>query len=148
MEGSADEASAQPSGWTARAADRSWGLIRRIHLATRRPANWVQLFKFGLVGASGYVVNLIVFALLTEALDVHHIAAAIGAVAVAVTTSSGTASGRSGPAMATRAFRRPGSLRSAWSASASTSSSSSCSFRSSGWPTCRPRRSRWRSRCQ
>jgi dolichol-phosphate mannosyltransferase len=87
MEGSANEASAQPAGWTARAADRSWTLIRRIHLATRRPANWVQLFKFGVVGASGYAVNLVVFALLTGALDVHHIVAAVGAFCVAVTNN-------------------------------------------------------------
>jgi putative flippase GtrA len=32
--------------------------------ALRRPANWVQLLKFGAVGASGYVVNLVVYALL------------------------------------------------------------------------------------
>jgi dolichol-phosphate mannosyltransferase len=32
--------------------------------ALRRPANWVQLLKFGVVGASGYVVNLAVYALL------------------------------------------------------------------------------------
>lgn len=87
MEGSANEASAQPAGWTARAADRSWTLIRRIHLATRRPANWVQLFKFGVVGVTGYAVNLVVFALLTEALDVHHIVAAVGAFCVAVTNN-------------------------------------------------------------
>ena len=32
---------------TARAADWTWDVVRRIHLGTRRPANWVQLFKFG-----------------------------------------------------------------------------------------------------
>jgi dolichol-phosphate mannosyltransferase len=32
--------------------------------ALRRPANWVQLFKFGVVGASGYVINLVVYAAL------------------------------------------------------------------------------------
>jgi putative flippase GtrA len=32
--------------------------------ALRRPANWLQLAKFGAVGASGYVVNLAVYALL------------------------------------------------------------------------------------
>ena len=39
------------------------GVLRRIHLGTRKPGNWMQLFKFGLVGGSGYVVNLVVFAL-------------------------------------------------------------------------------------
>jgi len=32
--------------------------------ALRRPANWVQLLKFGVVGASGYAVNLAIYALL------------------------------------------------------------------------------------
>ena len=72
---------------TTRAADWAWGIVRRIHLGTRRPSNWVQLFKFGVVGASGYVVNLIVFAALTQALDVHHIPAAVGAFCVAVTNN-------------------------------------------------------------
>jgi putative flippase GtrA len=60
------------------------GVLRRIHHGTRKPANWVQLLRFGLVGISGYVVNLAVFALLSGALDVHHIAAAVAAFAVAV----------------------------------------------------------------
>jgi putative flippase GtrA len=29
--------------------------------ALRRPHNWVQLFKFGLVGASGFVINLAIY---------------------------------------------------------------------------------------
>ena len=72
---------------TAAGADWTWRLIRRIHLGTRKPDNWVQLFKFGLVGASGYVVNLLVFALLTGAADLHHIPAAIGAFCIAVTNN-------------------------------------------------------------
>jgi putative flippase GtrA len=72
---------------TSRAADWTWAIARRIHLGTRQPGNWVQLFKFGVVGASGYVVNIVVFALLTVALDVHHIPAAIGAFCVAVTNN-------------------------------------------------------------
>lgn len=72
---------------TTRAADWAWGVARRIHLGTRRPGNWVQLFKFGAVGASGYVVNLAVFALLTQLIDVHHLPAAVGAFGVAVTNN-------------------------------------------------------------
>ncbi len=40
-----------------------------------------------MVGASGYLVNLAVFALLTAVFDVHHIPAAIGAFCVAVTNN-------------------------------------------------------------
>jgi dolichol-phosphate mannosyltransferase len=74
-------------GLVPRAADWTWSLARRIHLGTRRPDNWVQLFKFGLVGASGYVVNLAVFGLLAGPLGLHHIPAAIGAFVVAVTNN-------------------------------------------------------------
>ena len=35
--------------------------------------NWVQLLQFGLVGASGYIVNLAVFAVMVGPLDIHHI---------------------------------------------------------------------------
>ena len=72
---------------SARAADWTWGILRRIHLGTRKPENWVQLFKFGVVGGSGYVVNLIVFALLTEALGIHHLIAAVLSFCVAVSNN-------------------------------------------------------------
>lgn len=75
------------SGRIAVWADWSWRLARRIGLGTRKPANWLQLFRFGLVGASGYVVNLAVFAVLAEAVDVHHIPAAIGAFCAAVSNN-------------------------------------------------------------
>ncbi len=32
--------------------------------ALRQPHNWIQLFKFGLVGASGFAINLVVYKLL------------------------------------------------------------------------------------
>jgi dolichol-phosphate mannosyltransferase len=59
----------------------------RVGAAARRPASWVQLLKFGIVGGSGYLVNLAVFAILAGSLDVHHIPAAIGAFCVAVTSN-------------------------------------------------------------
>lgn len=72
---------------TSRAADVAWDLIRRVHLGTRRPGNWVQLFQFAVVGGTGYVINLLVFALLSEAAGLHHVVAAIGAFCVAVTNN-------------------------------------------------------------
>jgi putative flippase GtrA len=59
----------------------------RLGAAARRPASWWQLVKFGIVGGSGYLINLAVFALLAGGLDVHHLAAAIGAFCVAVTSN-------------------------------------------------------------
>jgi putative flippase GtrA len=60
------------------------GLHVRVRAGLRRPHNWVQLVKFCTVGASGYVVNLSVFALCVEALGVHHLPAATAAFVVAV----------------------------------------------------------------
>src|SRR5918996_2438695 len=60
---------------------------RRIGRGTLKPRNWVQLFQFGVVGASGYVVNLAVFAVLVGPLDLHHIPAAVLAFCVAVTNN-------------------------------------------------------------
>lgn len=62
-------------------------LAYRISTAARQPANWMQLLKFGLVGGSGYLINLAVFAVLSGNLGVHHSVAAVGAFAVAVTNN-------------------------------------------------------------
>lgn len=76
-----------PAGRWETAADWAWGLIRRVHLGTKEPANWVQLFHFAVVGGSGYVVNLIVFTLLAKGADMNHLLAAVGAFVVAVTNN-------------------------------------------------------------
>ena len=62
-------------------------VARRIGRGTRKPENWIQLVQFGLVGASGYFVNLTVFGLLTAGLDLHHIPAAVLAFCVAVSNN-------------------------------------------------------------
>jgi putative flippase GtrA len=62
-------------------------LADRVGAAARRPDSWWQLLKFGIVGGSGYVINLVVFAVLAGSLDVHHTVAAIGAFCVAVTSN-------------------------------------------------------------
>jgi putative flippase GtrA len=60
------------------------GIHPRVRAGLRKPHNWVQLIKFCAVGASGYVVNLSVFALCVEGLGIHHLAAATIAFVVAV----------------------------------------------------------------
>jgi dolichol-phosphate mannosyltransferase len=50
----------------------------RTAQALRSPHNWIQLAKFGIVGASGYVINLAVFAALLG--WGAHVAAAISFV--------------------------------------------------------------------
>ena len=53
----------------------------RTSAALRRRANWIQLAKFGVVGVSGYVINLLVFAALLG--WGAHVAAAISFVVAA-----------------------------------------------------------------
>ena len=65
-------------------ADRPHAVHLRVRAGLRRPHNWLQLIKFCAVGASGYVVNLCVFAVFVAALDAHHLVAATAAFVVAV----------------------------------------------------------------
>jgi putative flippase GtrA len=58
----------------------------RASRALRRPHNWVQLAKFSTVGATGYVVNLAVYATLVGA-DLHYNLAAACSFLVAVTNN-------------------------------------------------------------
>ena len=51
------------------------GVRRRVVAGLRRPENWAQLARFAVVGASGYVVNLVVFVLVDEGLSNHRLAA-------------------------------------------------------------------------
>jgi putative flippase GtrA len=56
----------------------------RLLLGLRRPANWLQLVRFGLVGGVGFVVNLVVFTLLVHAAGVDFRMANVVAWLVAV----------------------------------------------------------------
>ena len=68
-------------------AQRPAALHLRVRAGLRRPHNWVQLVKFCLVGGSGYVVNLTVFAICVKALELHHLVGATAAFVVAVTNN-------------------------------------------------------------
>jgi putative flippase GtrA len=59
----------------------------RLAGAARSRESWLQLLKFGVVGGSGYLINLGVFAFLSGNLGVYHAVAAIGAFCVAVTSN-------------------------------------------------------------
>jgi dolichol-phosphate mannosyltransferase len=65
-------------------ADSHHAVHLRVRAGLRKPHNWVQLIKFCAVGASGYVVNLCVFAACVGLLDLHHLVAATAAFVVAV----------------------------------------------------------------
>jgi dolichol-phosphate mannosyltransferase len=62
-------------------------LESRAVRALRRPHNWIQLAKFGVVGISGYVVNLVVYALLLKQAGLHYLLAATGSFLVAATNN-------------------------------------------------------------
>ncbi len=57
--------------------------IRLLH-GMRRPANWLQLVRFGLVGAVGFIVNLVVYSLFVHSVGVDYRVAAVVAWLVAV----------------------------------------------------------------
>lgn len=65
-------------------SDGHTSLAVRLGAAARQPDNWIQLLKFGVVGGSGYVINLVVFAFLASNLGVYHAVAAVGAFLVAL----------------------------------------------------------------
>jgi putative flippase GtrA len=60
--------------------------IRLLH-GMRRPANWLQLVRFGLVGGVGFVVNVGVYALCVHSLSIDYRVSAVLAWLVAVTNN-------------------------------------------------------------
>ena len=51
--------------------------MRLLH-GMRRPANWLQLVQFGVVGGLGFVVNLLVYTLCVHGVGIdYHVAAAL-----------------------------------------------------------------------
>ncbi len=62
-------------------------VLRVPNIRRARRADWNQLVRFCVVGASGYAVNLAVFSLLVHGLGAHHTLAALGAFAVAWTNN-------------------------------------------------------------
>ena len=65
----------------------SAGVRTRASHALRQRSNWEQLAKFCLVGASGYVVNLLVYVALLDGANLQYRVAATGSFLVAVTNN-------------------------------------------------------------
>jgi putative flippase GtrA len=57
---------------------------RRVRHGVRKPHNWFQLGRFACVGASGYVVNLLVFAFCVHVLSIDYKVAAVVAFVISV----------------------------------------------------------------
>ena len=66
---------------------RASDALARTRGALGRPQNWLQLARFCTVGASGFVVNYAVYALLLSGAGVHYLLAATGSFLVAVTSN-------------------------------------------------------------
>jgi putative flippase GtrA len=62
-------------------------LRARITQALRQRSNWEELIKFCVVGASGYVVNLLVYVALLDGANLDYRLAATGSFLVAVTNN-------------------------------------------------------------
>jgi putative flippase GtrA len=62
-------------------------LETRAARALRHPQNWIELVKFSVVGATGYVLNLAVYVALLRGAGLHYVAAAVCSFAVAVTNN-------------------------------------------------------------
>ena len=58
-------------------------VLRVPNIRAARRADWHQLIRFCVVGASGYLVNLAVFSLLVHGIGTHYLVAAVGAFCVA-----------------------------------------------------------------
>jgi putative flippase GtrA len=71
------------TGKTPGALEASATLFRLPRPSRAGASDWAQLGRFLAVGASGYVVNLVVFSILVHGLDTHYLLAGIGAFAVA-----------------------------------------------------------------
>ncbi|HUE26662.1 MAG TPA: GtrA family protein [Solirubrobacteraceae bacterium] len=56
----------------------------RVRAGVRKPHNWLQFVRFGAVGATGYVVNLAVFAFCVHVLQIDYRVSAVIAWVVSV----------------------------------------------------------------
>jgi putative flippase GtrA len=56
----------------------------RVRHGVRKPQNWLQFVRFAAVGASGYAVNLVVFALCVHGLKIDYHVASVAAFTVSV----------------------------------------------------------------
>ena len=62
-------------------------VLRMPNIRRAQRADWEQLIRFCVVGASGYLVNLLVFSLLVHAAGAHYVLAAVLAFCVAWTNN-------------------------------------------------------------
>jgi dolichol-phosphate mannosyltransferase len=62
-------------------------LRHRVRHGVRHPGNWLQLIRFGVVGASGYLINLAVFAVSVHLAGIDYRVASVVAWLVSVVSN-------------------------------------------------------------
>jgi dolichol-phosphate mannosyltransferase len=62
-------------------------LHRRVGSGMKQSHNWIQLIKFAAVGATGYVINLVVYEIARQQFDIDYRVAAVIAFVFAVTNN-------------------------------------------------------------
>jgi len=82
-----DEAALAPGSRTGVPAAAKVRPHVRLLLGLRKPSNWLQLVRFGVVGASGFVLNVGVYAACVHLLAIDYRTSFVLAWAVAVTNN-------------------------------------------------------------
>jgi putative flippase GtrA len=82
-----DRPAARPLSAAVPATDPPTSFHVRFRHGVRKPHNWLQLVRFGAVGASGYVVNLAVFVFCVHVLSIDYRVSAVLAWIVSVTNN-------------------------------------------------------------
>lgn len=90
-ETTSESAIVDPALIDAKAGEQAPPTAQRAHTRVREGLshahNWVQLSKFAMVGASGYVVNLIAYTIAWDGFGIHYLVAAVIAFCFAVTNN-------------------------------------------------------------
>jgi putative flippase GtrA len=87
MTSTLDRPAARPRSAAVSITETPTPFAARLRHGVRKPHNWVQLVRFGAVGASGYVVNLAVFAFSVHVLGIDYRVSAVVAWIVSVTNN-------------------------------------------------------------
>lgn len=62
-------------------------IAHRLGVVARRPLSWLQIVKFGIVGVSGYLLNLATYEMLLGTVGLPYTLAAVGAFLLALTSN-------------------------------------------------------------
>jgi putative flippase GtrA len=87
MTSTLERPAARPRPAAVHIKETSVALHVRVRHGVRKTHNWLQLIRFGAVGATGYVVNLVVFAACVHVIGIDYRVSAVVAWIVSVTNN-------------------------------------------------------------